>query len=198
MRNLDDARHPVEVLDFIGVVRGLRVLVVERDPGYFGEIVGAALGDGGRVTELIDPAAMTDTARAALSDAIGVAPALAPLVASPATVRLAPGSFDLVLLYRAGDRGPAMAAGDERRDMAPPAGQLFAAVRPGGIVGVVARPVPADDGEAAGGAEIERTFAAAGFVLDRAGRVRGGDRGDQPGSTADEPRLVILRFRKPE
>ncbi len=198
MRTLDDGCHPVEVLGFVGLVRGFRVLVVERDPGYFGTIVGAALSPDGKVTELVDAAVMASPAtRAALSDAVGLAPNLALLVASTA-VRLTPNSFDLVLLYRAGNRAAAVAGG---QSAAIAADKLYAAVRPGGIVGVVEHLPPADGRSATDGAvTIERRFTAAGFVLDRSGRVRGADDTTEP-ALADHGNgasMVIFRFRKPE
>ncbi len=206
MRSLDASRHPVEVLEYLGLSRGVRVLVVERDLGYYGEIIGAAVGPDGRVTELISPAAMQDPAtRSRLSDAISLAPSLSLLAAVPATARLAPGSFDFVLLHLALGR-LASTAGVQTDDITPFLQKLFAAVRPGGIVGVVDGGAADDDDAVAttstDAASVRRDFARAGFVLDSEGHVRGDDDGGvqpAPGTAAAvDPRRFILKFRKPE
>lgn len=205
-RSLDEVNHPVDVLEFLGLSRGVRALVIERDLGYFGEIIGAATSPGGTVTELVPPAAMQDPAtRAAMSDAISLAPGLTPLPASPATARFAPGGLDFVLLYRAADRLSAAATADARHaEVAAFIQKLFAAVRPGGIVGVVDDAAAPGNAEAATGsaASFKRDFARAGFILDTSGHLRGDDDADSEAvpaaGAAVSPGRFILKFRKPE
>jgi predicted methyltransferase len=210
MRRLDDTYHPSEVLEFLGLSRGVRVLVVEHDPGYYGAIIGAAVDGGGRVVELIRPAAMQDPAiRALVSEGISLAPSLSLLATVPAEARLAPDSFDFVLLNFAIDHLLSGAAdpGVRDADVGAFAGKLFAAVRRGGIVGIVdgAR---ADDDRRDAMAEndagsIKRAFASAGFLLDSEGRVRSGGNDENVRSVDHAgapvaPRSFILRYRKPE
>ena len=193
MRELDAVNHPAEVLAFLGLSRGVRVVVAEREPGYFGTIIGAAAGPGSRVTEIVAPAAMADPAtRAMLSDDISLAPALSLRTASLATVRLPPASVDFALLHLAGVAAPGVAR-------AAIAATLFAALRPDGIAGVVDE-APGDGcGAAAGGAAAVRAdFTRAGFVVDSSGTLRSGA---TPGETPDAAcavRRFIVRFRKPE
>ena len=193
MRGLDEAYHPAEVLAYLGLSRGARVLVVERDPGYYGEIVGAA--SGGSVTELVPADAMRlEPVRATLSDDVALAPRLGLVAGTPATAHFAADSFDLVVLHLAYDRWSAPAAA--RSDIPPFVRLLFAAVRAGGIVGVVDGGHTDDDPPGAAvpdAADVKRVFTRAGFVLDNEGRVRG----DDSGGAGDTPRF-ILKFRKPE
>ncbi len=204
--SLDASNHPADVLEFLGLTRGVRALVVEPELGYFGEIIGAAAGPGGTVTELVPPGTMQNPAtRAAMSDVISRAPSLSPLPASPATVRFAPSGFDFVLLYRAADR---LASTPEARpaEIAAFIQKLFVAVRPGGIVGVVDDPSATDNGPnvATGGeaARFKREFARAGFILDSSGHLRGDEDGDAGSDTvpaaAASPGRFILKFRRPE
>jgi predicted methyltransferase len=195
------------VLTFLGLSNGVRAFVVERDPGYFGAIIGAAIGNG-RVTELLPPAALQDpAARAAVSTDIGLAPGLTPLVVAPAAVRLASASLDFVLLDLALDRLSSATAPDARAaDIAAFIQKLFSAVRPGGIVGVVGDPAPSDDtrADAATGSaatKVRRDFVRAGFILDNAGRLRGDYGSSESVAAADDPVTpprFILKFRKPE
>lgn len=188
MRELDESAHPVEVLDYLGLTRGVRVLVVERDLGYFGAIIGAALGPDGRVTELVPPTAMQDPAiRATMSDAISLAPSLSILAAAPLTARLTPASLDLVLLYRT----PLLA-----NPAAAFFAKLFAAVRPGGIVGVVGGGADEGDAPAGDAAGVIRDVTHAGFVLDSSGHIRGDD--GVAADAAGDRRRYILKFLKPE
>ncbi|MGI4879500.1 MAG: hypothetical protein ACRYG4_18660 [Janthinobacterium lividum] len=206
-RSLDEARHPADVLTFLGLSNGVRAFVVERDPGYFGAIIGAAIGNG-RVTELLPPAALQDpAARATVSNDISLAPGLTPLAVAPAALRLAPASLDFVLLDLAFDRLLSATAPEARAaDIAAFIQKMFSAVRPGGIVGVVGDPAPSDDprADAATGSaasKVRSDFSRAGFILDNAGRVRGDDDDSGGSGAADEPvapSRFILKFRKPE
>ena len=170
LRDLDETRHPAEVLAYFGLTRGQRVLVVETPlPGYWAELIGAAMGSG-RVTELVAPATMTTPALAAsLSAAVALAPNMSLLTATPAAARLAPASLDFVLLDDA--------AGIEVAAAVLP--KLAAAVRPGGTVGVIGGRDPV---------AIAKAFGAAGFVLDRSGQLR-----DAPPGAA-----AIQQFHKPD
>ncbi len=197
MRGLDERYHPVEVLSFLGLTKGVRALVVEHDPGYFGEIIGAALGPGGRATELVPPAVMRDPVRrAALSDDISLAPGLAPLAAAPAAARLAPDSLDFVLLHRAYDQLAATGSDDVPAFLA----KLFAAVRPGGIVGIVDAPADQDDpGPATRDAtSVKQDFARAGFVLDNENRPRTGNDAGRLDPIEGVGSSYLLKFRKPD
>lgn len=187
MSQLDPAQHPAEVLAFLGLSYGARVLVVETDTGYYSSIIGPAVGPGGRVTAVVHPDDLTEPARrAAVSDLIARVPGLS-IVADPsAAVRVVPGSLDFVLMDRVYREMPSAFVGE-----------LFAALRPGGIVGVVdvaAGPGLIDEGV------VSSVFWRAGFVFDSESNVlRTASAQSRPDS--DKPAEVerfILRFRKPE
>lgn len=187
MSELDATQHPAEVLTFLGLSHGARVLVLERDTGYYSEIIGPAVGLGGQVTAVVPPADLTDPVRrAALSDMIARVPGLSIVAAAPAAVRLTPGSLDFVLMDRVYGKLPSAFLGE-----------LFAALRPGGIVGVVE--VAAGPG-LIGEAAVKSDFRRAGFEFDSESNVLRTAGVPSP-LVADEPAAVerfMLRFRKPE
>ncbi|MGI4879084.1 MAG: hypothetical protein ACRYG4_16530 [Janthinobacterium lividum] len=185
MVDLDEARQPVEVLGFLGMAIGARVLDLTAEPGYFAEIIGKAIGSNGRVTILVPPAAMQDpTQRTVISGVVGRSPNVSVLAVSPATIRFAPNVFDFAVADLSSLGWP---------DSADFIRKIFAAVRPGAFVGVV------DDREQAGGAgdagAVKAAFIRAGFVLDGETSVRPSATRETP--AADAARFV-LRFRKPE
>ncbi len=205
MTQFDAARHPVEVLAFLGLTRGARVLVIEADTGYYGEIIGTAIGESGHVTALVPPAQLKDPARRPVfSDLIGRAPGLS-LVPDDA-VRLASGSLDFVLLHLV-YHGLRVKAADHGAGFI---GTLFAALRPGGIVGVVDNAAAANGGiEGAASLGridppvVETDFGQAGFILDSEStllRNRADDRSTRV-AEMDDPAVAdrfILRLRKPD
>lgn len=185
MTDRDAAERPVEVLGFLGLSLGARVLVVaatgaadDADARYYAEIVGTAVGPGGSVAALVPPAAMADPVRrAALSGVVGRAPNVAIVVGALATVRL-PADRDFVLI--------ALGDGTGDGDAAAISARLYAAVRPGGIVGVIGTAAGTRPSADACEADLVR----AGFVLD--------GRSDLRLAADPDGGRVVVRFRKPE
>jgi len=138
---LDAGRKPVEVLKFLGLRRGDHVLDVMAGSGYYSEIIGNAIGSHGTVVALEPPPFLASDPKAmdgwkALTARV---PTVSLVAAMPADGHFAPGSFDFVLMhltyhdtYWASEKYkfPAM-------DPAAFLKTIFAATRPGGIVGVV-------------------------------------------------------------
>jgi predicted methyltransferase len=117
-------------------------------------------------------------ARTALIEMVGRVPNVALLAATPAKAAFAPGQFDFVLLHRVDPGDTAFI------------GKVFAAVRPGGIVGYVGDP------HARGGAAetVTPAFAAAGFVVDATSRLVA-----PPGDGDDDPAdRIVVRLLRPE
>ncbi|MGI4877150.1 MAG: methyltransferase domain-containing protein [Janthinobacterium lividum] len=210
MTNLDPSRRPAEVLKFLDLPLGARVLDVMAGAGYYSEIIGGAIGPGGTVTALVPPATMKDPARrAVISGVVGRVPNVAILAASPATVQFAANSFDFILMHLVYHDLYGQGAG--RVDPAAFLGKIYAAVRPGGIVGVidhVARP-GGDTGAVAttlhriDPATVKADFARAGFVFDDASDLLAVP-GDDHAAAVFDPAVrggtdrFVFRFRKPE
>ena len=209
----DAGRKPVEVLKFLGLKRGDRVLDVMGGQGYYSEIIGNAIGSQGRVVVLEPPTYMDDAKVKAGWDAlIARVPTVSLQVATPAAAVLPAASFDFVLMhltyhdtYWASEKYkfPAM-------DPAAFLKTVYAAVKPGGIVGVVdhvANPggdtrVVVDTLHRIDPAVIKADFARAGFKLEAESpllRVAADDHSKlvfDPAVRGKTDR-VVLRFRKP-
>ena len=200
----DERRRPADLLKFLGLTLAARTLVVEPDVGYYSEIVGRAVGPSGRVVALVPPAAMRDPiVRRALIDVVGRTPDVTLAAVTPAAAVFAPGGFDFVLLH--------LALHDRYADGTAAAfiSKLFAAVRPGGIVGVVDHVAAAGGDPASIAATLQRVdpgmvkadFARAGFVLDADSRglATASDDHRRPANEVDGPTdRFVLRFVKPE
>jgi len=187
MVRLDAVRQPAAVLQNLDLRLGGRVLVVEADPGYYAEIIGAAVEPGGRVTLALPPGTMADAAkRKVLIDLVGRVPNVTLLTTSP-PVRFAVAAFDFVLLHRSPAVGDATLF----------ARTLFAAVRPGGSVGVVGG--GGDGGGVGDGGTPDRVagLVRAGFFVDTQSRIVP-QPADDAGVAGDVPDRVVVRLVKPE
>lgn len=207
MVRLDQSRRPAEVLAFLGLSQGARVLVIEADSGYYSEIIGTALGTSGHVTTLVPPAELKDPARrAVLSDLTARVPGLLIVANDPAKMRLSPDSFDFVLLHLVYHELHALSAGETAVFLQ----SIFTALRPDGIAGVVDYDaVPGRDVHPAAGlgrigaAVVQSDFRRAGFVLDSGSDLlaNAADDRSKPVQDIDDPAHAdrfVLRFRKPE
>ena len=206
MRRLDEVRRPAEVLAFLGLSNGARVLVVEADSGYYSEIIGTAVGPGGHVATLVPSAERRDPARrAALADLIARVPGLS-VEAEDSADRLPRDSVDFVLLHLVYHALHARGAGEVAAYLQ----NIFTALRPGGIVGVVDyAALPGSDAHAAAGlgrideAAVLSDFRRAGFVLDDEATLLRNTADDRSQAVAalDDPGHAdrfVLRFRKPD
>ena len=174
-RALDESRKPVEVLKFLGLKRGDRVLDVMTGSGYYAEIIGNAIGSKGTVIGLEPPGFMDDKTRAAHVALTARVPNVAFLEVAPAALDLKPASVDFTLMhlvyhdtYWSSEKYkfPAM-------DPAAFLKKIYAATKPGGIVGVIDHAAnPGGDTRAVvdklhriDPAVVKADFAAAGFKL---------------------------------
>ncbi|GGE02899.1 methyltransferase [Polymorphobacter glacialis] len=209
---LDDSRKPVEVLKFLGLKRGDRVLDVMTGSGYYAEIIGNAIGSKGTVAAL-EPVVFADAkSRAEFAALTGRVPNVKLVEAMPGDFAPPPNSVDFTLmhlvyhdLYWASDkyRFP-------RMDPAAFLKRLYTATKPGGIVGVVDHAAsPGGDTRAVvdklhriDPAVVKADFARAGFKLEAESDLLK-VAGDDHSKTVFDPALkgktdrFVMRFRKP-
>lgn len=175
-RARDSYRHPKQTLQFFGIRRDMTVVEVWPGAGWYTEILGPLLEDRGQLyVALLDPASgeyaknTVETYRSKLQlrpDLYGKI-ITTTLAAPPAKNAIAPpGSADLVLTFR--NLHNWMMFGWERDALA----AMHAALKPGGVLGVVAHrgnPDLPQDPKAASGYVNEdyaiRMIEAAGFRL---------------------------------
>ena len=210
---LDEVRRPAEVLRWLGLERGDRVLDYLTGSGYYAEIMARAVGPRGHVTGWNTPSFMrSERIRGAL-DGIRQRSPNASFYATPNDALALPdNAYDFALLhlvyhdaYWESER-----FGLKRIDPATVTAALFRAVRPGGIVAVI-------DHVAAPGretrAEVEAThrilpetvradFERAGFVFDGESRMLRNPEDDRSRNVFD-PSIrgrtdrFVYRFRRP-
>ena len=213
-RARDATSKPVEVLAFFAVTPDMRVLDMNAATGWYTEILSRVVGPSGHVIAHNHPGAreMLPAAEFERRYGGGRLPNVEQLFARHDDLRLSPDSLDFVLMsmvyhdtywHDAGvdwgpiDRGMLLAS-------------LLAALRPGGIVGVVdhyAAP-QSDPVESVMAlhridvAVVQRDFAAAGFIEDGTSDVLRNPADDRSASVFDAAVVgrtdrFVLRFRKP-
>lgn len=172
---LDDSRKPVQLLRFLGLRQGMQVLDLFGGNKYWAEIVAPAVGPNGHVTVWQPTQFMSDERRKAL-DEFAARQTNVSLISSPFEAPDLPrAAFDFALINL--DYHDVYWESSERKivRMDPDAwlNRLYAAMKPGAIVGVV------DHVAAAGGdtraivdklhridpAVVKRDFRKAGFQL---------------------------------
>ena len=208
---LDASRKPAELLAFLGLKPGMRVADMFGVNHYWAEIFAAAVGPRGQVVVWEPSQFYGDKARADFAAFVATRPNVA-IVASPfANPALAPRSFDLMLLNLDYHDVYWQSAKYKIAAMEPDAWLkvIYAAMKPGGIVGVVDHVGSAGDTRAIvdklhriDPAVVRADFERAGFILD----------GESPllRNPADDHLLLVfdpairgktdrfaLRFRKP-
>lgn len=145
---LDAVRRPVEVLRFLGLQQGARVLDYGAGGGYYTEIIAQAIGPEGMVVGWNPPAfAARPQVREAQARIRRRAPNASFFATPNSALSFPPRSFDFVLLHLTYHdsywQDDGMAFGFSRIDPGIVTRALFEATLPGGIVGVidhVARP----------------------------------------------------------
>lgn len=210
---LDASRKPVELLAFLGLAPGDRVLDVMGGAGYFAEIAAAAAGPKGSVLVIEPPAYLDDPkVKAGWAALIARHPNVTLQATPPGAATLPPARFDLVLMHLTYHdtywesekyRYP-------RMDPAAFLKKIYAATRPGGTVGVVdhvADPggdtrTVADKLHRIDPAVIKADFEAAGFVLEAESPIYRTDADDHQTMVFDpairgKTDRVAYRFRKP-
>lgn len=210
-RKLDDSRQPAKVLGFLGLEAGDRALDVMAGNGYYSELMAKAVGPKGAVVALEPPVFLDDKGRAEWAKLRERAPNVSLLVQMPGTMTLAPSSFDFALLHLVYHDFYWESEKFKFPRLDPDAAlkKLYAAMKPGGVVGVidhVGKPgdtrADADKLHRIDPATIKADFARAGFVLDgesEALRVPADDGSKlvfDP-SVRGKTDRVVYRFKKP-
>ena len=210
---LDEVRRPVEVLTWLGLERGDRVLDYFTGTGYYAEIMARAVGPSGLVVGWNSPGFGTnERVRAALNGIDERNPNVAFYHTPTTAISFPPESFDFVLLHLVYHDAYWESARFNlpRIDPNTVTRALFDATRPGGIVAVI-------DHVAAPGrdtrAEVEAThrilpetvradFERAGFVFDGESDLLRNPQDDRSVNVF-EPSIrgrtdrFVYRFRKP-
>jgi predicted methyltransferase len=209
---LDESRKPVEVLRFLELEKGERVLDLFTGGGYYAEIIGKAVGPKGAVIAWEPVSFLNDKGRAAFGELRARVPNVGLIATTADQIALAPDSFDFVLMH--------LVYHDTywenekykfpRMDPAGFLAKVYAATKPGGVVGVV------DHVAAAGGdtrvvvdklhridpAVLRSDFERAGFVLDGESDLLRNPADDHSKLVFDpsirgKTDRVLYRFRKP-
>jgi predicted methyltransferase len=210
---LDAVRRPAEVLRWLGLERGDRVLDYFAGSGYYTEIIARAVGPQGLVIGWNSPSfAANDRIRPAIA-AIHERSPNAVFVATPVTaLSFPPESFDLVLLHLVYHDAYWESAqyNVPRIDPAIVTRALFEATRPGGVVGVIDHVAPPGGDTRAvveathriDPAVIRSDFERAGFVFDgESDMLR--NREDDYSKNVFDPSIrgrtdrIVYRFRRP-
>lgn len=209
-RKRDAIDHPVEVLAFFGLQPGMQVADLMSAGGYYTEIVARAVGPGGSVTAQNNQAYVNYAGKEAEARfAGGRLPNVRRVNTELNEMGLPEAADDMVLLiksyhdiYWKADSWPAV---DRDSFFA----QIKAALKPGGIIGVVDHAAAAGSGNSAVSAlhRIEEEFAKedfvrAGFVFDGAFDVLRNPADDYSREVFDDAvrgrtDLFVFRFRKP-
>ncbi len=211
---LDASRHPAEVLAFLGLKKGMTAADIMAGEGYYSSIMARIVGPRGKVlaynpTQFVDGDAKNTAAWAALT---GASPNVSVTNYPFDGFAAAPNSYDFVMLHMVYHdlywqsekyKVPRMEPATFLRT-------LYAAVKPGGIVGVVDHvALPGDTRETVDKLHridpetVKADFLAAGFVLEAESpllRVPGDDHTKlvfDPAVRGHTDR-VVFRFRKPK
>ena len=209
---LDESRKPAEILRFFQLERGDRALDLFTGTGYYAELIGNAVGRTGSVVAW-EPANFYkgDTVKAwdALKTRV---PNARLLVGTAKDMALAPDSFDFVLMHMIyhDTYWESEEYGFPRMDPAAFLQKVYAATKPGGVVGVV------DHAAAPGGevrevadklhridpAVIRADFEKAGFAFDGESDLLR-NAADDHSKLVFDPAVrgktdrIVYRFRKP-
>lgn len=213
-RQLDEVRRPVEVLNWIGLERGDRVLDYFTGTGYYADIIARAVGPEGLVVGWNAPSfGRNERVAAALNDIRQRNPNTAFYYTPTTAIAFPSNSFDLALLHlvyhdayweNAQFNLPRIDPNTVTR-------ALFDAVKPGGIVAVIDHVAAPGGGDTRAVVEavhridpavIRADFERAGFVFDGESDLLRNPEDDRSKNVFD-PSIrgrtdrVVYRFRKP-
>jgi predicted methyltransferase len=213
-RARDASSKPVEVLEFFGIRPGMVVLDLNAATGWYTEVLARVVGPTGRVLAHNHPGARTTLAAEDFERRYGRnrLPNVEQVFAGHNELELVPASLDAVLMSMVYHDtywySPDVAWGPVDR----PAllADLYAALKPGGIVGVVDHHAAAGSDPAAtvhgqhriDSAVVRRDFVAAGFELAAESDVLRNPLDDYSRSVFDPALLgrtdrFVMRFRRP-
>ena len=209
---LDESRRPAEVLAFLGLEKGDRALDLFTGSGYYAEIMGRAVGPKGAVVAWEPANFYNDKTKKNWADLTGRVPNVRLLVSTARDLALAPHSFDFVMLHLNYHDTYWESAKYDFPRMDPDAflRTLFAATKPGGVIGVIDH-VAEPGGDTRAVAEalhridpaiIRADFERAGFVLDGESDLLRNPADDHKALVFDpairgKTDRVVYRFRKP-
>lgn len=211
-RALDVSRKPVEVLKFLGLRRGDRVLDVMTGNGYYAEIIGNSIGSYGTVLAM-EPTVFADArSRAAFAQLVGRVPNVAMVEVMPVDLDPPANAYDFVLMHLVYHNAYWSSDKYEFPQIDPDAflRRIYEATRPGGIVGVIDHlAVPgggtravADKLHRIDPAVVKADFARAGFKLEAESDLLSNPADDHSKSIFDpairgKTDRFVMRFRKP-
>jgi predicted methyltransferase len=209
---LDANRKPAEVLAFVGLEKGMRVADMFGGNLYGAEIIAPAVGPKGQVI-VWNPTQFTNDKRRAAFAAFRQRQPNAALISSPfASPALAPASFDLMLINLDYHDVYWENAKNRITRMEPDAWlrTLYAAMKPGGVVGVIDHAAnPGGDTRAVvealhriDPAVVRADFERAGFVLEAQSDMLRNAADDRTRNVFDEgirgrTDRFVFKFRKP-
>lgn len=208
----DAGRKPAEVLRFLGLRKGDRALDLFTGTGYYAEIMARAVGPKGSVLAWQPINFHDDKSKAGFAALQARAPNARLLASTAAALSLAPNSVDFAIIndnyhdtYWQSDK-----YGFPRMDPAAFLAKVYAAMKPGGVVGVV------DHVAAPGGdtreiveklhridpAVIRADWEKAGFVFDGESNLLRNPADDHSKlvfdpAVAGKTDRIVYRFRKP-
>lgn len=208
---MDAGRKPAEVLDFLGLKKGDVVLDFWGGSGYYSQIMARFVGPEGKVTSFEPKQYYNERAQTTWSSLKRIEPNIDVFSVPMQDFAAPPNSYDFVMIHmiyhdlyyvNAKENYPKM-------DPAKIIGELYKAVKPGGIVGVVDHVGPKADpwlvveklhriDPATAKADFER----AGFVLEAESQVLRVPSDDKLKSVFDpavrgKTDRFVMRFRKP-
>ena len=210
---LDEVRKPVEVLTWLGLRRGDRVLDYFTGNGYYAEIMARAVGPRGAVTGWNSASfGRREAIRTALAGIRQRSPNTAFYSTPNTALSFAANSYDFVLLHLVyhDSYWESVRFGLPRIDPNTVTAALFRAVKPGGIVAVIDHVAPAGGDTRAvveathriDPAVIRADFERAGFVFDGESNLLRNPADDHSKNVFD-PSIrgrtdrVVYRFRRP-
>lgn len=210
-RALDEGRKPAEVLGFLGVRPGMAAADIFTGSGYWAEIMARAVAPGGSVVAF-EPTQFYNGKGKVEIDALAAALPSTRVQAFPfERFSAPPNSFDMAMislnyhdLYWEAERFKV-----GRSDPDAFLRNLYAAMRPGGVVGVIDHVGPAGDTRAIvekthriDPATVRADFARAGFRLEAESPILANPADDYSKSVFDpairgKSDRLLFKFRKP-
>ena len=213
-RDLDEVRKPAEVLGFVGLRRGDRVLDYFTGTGYYAEIMAKAVGPTGHVVGWNAPNfGRNERIKTALAGIRERAPNTAFYFTPTNAISFAPNSFDFALLHLVYHDAYWESAqyGLPRIDPNTVTRAIWDSVKPGGTVAVIDHIAPPGDDTRAiveklhriDPAVVRADFERAGFVLEAQSDMLRNPADDHSKNVFDasirgRTDRFVYRFRKPK